>query len=152
MCSTTARWCTAAAPPSLPATRPASAPWPAPAPRSGRSRRKCVYSRAAFERRGTVARVGPLIPAPAGIQQGKKWPQAPAADLRCRRERRGTNMATRSSHQILSYTDGIAAGTSDIVLLAARLLLAAVFLMTVWGGGPSAAYLTSINYIAPAFM
>jgi putative oxidoreductase len=27
-----------------------------------------------------------------------------------------------------------------------------VFLMTVWGGGPSAAYLTSINYVAPAFM
>jgi putative oxidoreductase len=41
---------------------------------------------------------------------------------------------------------------SDVLLLAARLLLAAVFLMTVWGGGPSAAYLTSINYIAPAFM
>jgi putative oxidoreductase len=41
---------------------------------------------------------------------------------------------------------------SDILLLAARLLLAAVFLMTVWGGGPSAAYLTSINYVAPAFM
>jgi putative oxidoreductase len=41
---------------------------------------------------------------------------------------------------------------SDIILLAARLLLAAVFLMTVWGGGPSAAYLTSINYVAPAFM
>jgi len=61
-------------------------------------------------------------------------------------------MATRSSHQLLSYMDGIAAGTSDIVLLAARLLLAAVFLMTVWGGGPSAAYLTSINYVAPAFM
>ena len=61
-------------------------------------------------------------------------------------------MAARSSHQLLSYTDGIATGMSDIVLLAARLLLAAVFLMTVWGGGPSPAYLTSINFVAPNFM
>jgi len=61
-------------------------------------------------------------------------------------------MATRSSHPILSWTDSVATGMSDILLLAARLLLAAVFLMTVWGGGPSTAYLTSINYIAPAFM
>ena len=61
-------------------------------------------------------------------------------------------MAARSSHPVLSYTDDVATGMSDIILLAARLLLAAVFLMTVWGGGPSAAYLTSINYVAPAFM
>lgn len=41
---------------------------------------------------------------------------------------------------------------SDTLLLAARLLLAALFLMTVWGGGPSADYLKSINYIVPDFM
>jgi putative oxidoreductase len=61
-------------------------------------------------------------------------------------------MASRSSHPILSYTDGIATAMSDIILLVARLLLAALFLMTVWGGGPNVAYLKSINYIAPEFM
>ena len=61
-------------------------------------------------------------------------------------------MASRSSHPILSHADGIAAGLSDTLLLIARLLLAALFLMTVWGGGPSVAYLKSINYIVPEFM
>jgi putative oxidoreductase len=61
-------------------------------------------------------------------------------------------MATRSSHPILSHADGIATAMGDILLLAARLLLAALFLMTVWGGGPNVAYLKSINYIAPEFM
>ena len=41
---------------------------------------------------------------------------------------------------------------SDTLLLVARLLLAALFLMTVSGGGPSADYLKSINYIVPDFM
>ena len=57
-----------------------------------------------------------------------------------------------SSHPLLSYTDGIAAGTRDVLLLIGRVLMAAVFLMTVTTGGPSAAYLKSINFIAPEFM
>ena len=57
-----------------------------------------------------------------------------------------------SSHQVLSCTDGIATGMTDILLLLGRWLIAAVFLMTVWTGGPSVAYLTSINYIVPEFM
>ena len=61
-------------------------------------------------------------------------------------------MVSRSSHPVLSHADGVAAGMSDALLLIARLLLAAVFLMTVWGGGPSADYLKSINFIAPGFM
>ncbi len=60
--------------------------------------------------------------------------------------------ATKSSHRLLSCTDGIAAGMSDILLLIARLLVAAVFLMTVWTGGPAATYLKSINFIAPDIM
>lgn len=60
--------------------------------------------------------------------------------------------ANKLSHQLLSATDGIAAGMSDILLLLARLLIAAVFLMTVWTGGPNAAYLKSINFIAPEVM
>ena len=60
--------------------------------------------------------------------------------------------ATKSSHPLLSCTDGIAAGMSDILLLIARLLVAAVFLMTVWTGGPAATYLKSINFIAPDIM
>jgi putative oxidoreductase len=60
--------------------------------------------------------------------------------------------ANTSSHPLLSATDGIAASTSDVLLLIGRLLIAAVFLMTVWTGGPNAAYLKSINFIYPEFM
>jgi len=61
-------------------------------------------------------------------------------------------MADRSSHPYLSYTDGVAAGTGDILLVIGRVLLAAVFLMTVWTGGPNADYLKSLHYPAPAVM
>ena len=61
-------------------------------------------------------------------------------------------MADRSSHPYLSYTDGVAAGTADTLLLVGRVLLAAVFLMTVWTGGPNADYLKSLQYPAPAVM
>lgn len=59
---------------------------------------------------------------------------------------------TTSSHSLLSATDGIAASMGDILLLLARVLVAVVFLMTVWTGGPNAAYLKSINFIAPDVM
>ena len=61
-------------------------------------------------------------------------------------------MATRSSHPLLSCTDGVATSMADILLLIGRWLLAAVFLMTVWTGGPNVAYLKSINFIMPEFM
>lgn len=61
-------------------------------------------------------------------------------------------MPSRSSHPLLSATDGIADSMSDILLLIARLLIAAVFLMTVWTGGPNATYLKSINFVAPDVM
>src|SRR6516225_8122734 len=61
-------------------------------------------------------------------------------------------MTTRSSHPLLSHTDGVAAGMTDALLLIGRLLIAAVFLLTVWTGGPAAAYLKSLNYPAPEFM
>ncbi len=61
-------------------------------------------------------------------------------------------MAERSSHPLLSYTDAAAQSMADILLLIGRIMIAAVFLMTVWTGGPSAAYLKSINFIAPDFM
>jgi putative oxidoreductase len=63
-----------------------------------------------------------------------------------------TPMANNSSHPLLSCTDGIAASMSDIILLVGRVLMAAVFLMTVTTGGPSVAYLTSINFMAPSVM
>lgn len=59
---------------------------------------------------------------------------------------------SQSSHPLLSCTDGLAASLSDIVLLVGRWLIAAIFLMTVWTGGPSVAYLTSINFVAPGLM
>jgi len=61
-------------------------------------------------------------------------------------------MTDRSSHPYLSYADGVAIGMTDTLLLIARLLLAAVLLMTVWTGGPSADYLKSLNYPLPAVM
>ena len=61
-------------------------------------------------------------------------------------------MATRSSHPLLSYTDGIATSMMDLGLLIGRVLIALVFLMTVWTGGPAAAYLKSLSYPAPDFM
>jgi len=61
-------------------------------------------------------------------------------------------MNDRSSHPLLSCTDGIATGMSDVLLVVGRLLIAVVFLMTVTTGGPSAAYLKSINFIMPEFM
>ena len=61
-------------------------------------------------------------------------------------------MLKRSSHPLLSYTDGIATGMGDICLLIGRVLIALVFLMTVSTGGPAAAYLKSLNYPAPEFM
>lgn len=41
---------------------------------------------------------------------------------------------------------------SDALLLVGRWLIAAVFLMTVWTGGPSVDYLKSINFMSPEFM
>ncbi len=61
-------------------------------------------------------------------------------------------MATRSSHPLLSCTDSAATGMADALLLIGRLLIAAVFLMTVWTGGPNVVYLKSINFIFPEFM
>jgi putative oxidoreductase len=61
-------------------------------------------------------------------------------------------MVTRSSHPLLSCTDGIATGMTDFWLLIGRVLIAVLFLMTVWTGGPAAAYLKSLNYPAPDFM
>ena len=64
----------------------------------------------------------------------------------------GETMATRSSHPPLSCTDGIATGMTDFWLLIGRVLIAVLFLMTVWTGGPAAAYLKSLNYPAPDLM
>ena len=41
---------------------------------------------------------------------------------------------------------------ADVILLVGRVLLAVLFLMTVWSGGPSADYLKSLGYFAPAAM
>jgi putative oxidoreductase len=61
-------------------------------------------------------------------------------------------MSKNSSHPLLSYADGIATGMTDTLLLVGRVLIAAVFLMTVWFGSPTAAYLTSLNYVNPEML
>ena len=57
-------------------------------------------------------------------------------------------MANRSSHPALSRVDGLAEGLSDAWIFVARLLLAALFAMTVGTGGPAPGYLASLGYPA----
>jgi putative oxidoreductase len=61
-------------------------------------------------------------------------------------------MSNRSSHPLLSCADGVATGMTDTLLLVGRVLIAAVFLMTVWTGSPNVGYLTSINFVYPEMM
>ena len=61
-------------------------------------------------------------------------------------------MSNGSSHPLLSCTDGIATGMTDTLLLIGRVLIAAMFLLTVWFGSPNVGYLTSINFISPDIM
>lgn len=58
-------------------------------------------------------------------------------------------MPKGSSHPLLSHADSIAVGSTDVLLLIGRVLIAAMFLLTVWFGSPTSAYLTSINYTMP---
>ncbi len=60
--------------------------------------------------------------------------------------------ANRSSHPLLSCTDGVASGTSDGLVLIGRLLIAALFLLTAGFGSPNVGYLTFLHYVAPGFM
>jgi putative oxidoreductase len=53
---------------------------------------------------------------------------------------------------MLSCADGIATGMANTLLLFGRILLALVFLMTVWFGSPNVGYLTSINFYNPELM
>jgi putative oxidoreductase len=59
--------------------------------------------------------------------------------------------STESSHRALSYTDGIASGMSNVLLLVARVLIALLFLMTAWFLSPNAGYLGSLGVPNPAF-
>ncbi|MGB8896237.1 MAG: DoxX family protein [Pseudolabrys sp.] len=61
-------------------------------------------------------------------------------------------MLKGSSHPLLSHADSIATGMTDALLLVGRVLVASVFLMTVWGGSPNVGYLTSINFVNPGIM
>ena len=61
-------------------------------------------------------------------------------------------MSNGSSHPLLSCADGVAAGMTDTLLLIGRILIAAMFLLTVWFGSPNVGYLTSINFISPNIM
>jgi len=58
-------------------------------------------------------------------------------------------MSKESSHPLLSYADGIATGMTDLLLLVGRLLIAGLFLLTVWYGSPNTHYLESINVASP---
>jgi putative oxidoreductase len=59
-------------------------------------------------------------------------------------------MSNRSSHPILSCTDGLASGLSDIFLLFARICLALVFIMTAFYGNPTPTSLGNLGFPMPA--
>ena len=61
-------------------------------------------------------------------------------------------MSNKSSHPLLSCADGIATGMTDTLLLIGRILIAAMFLLTVWFGSPNVGYLTSINFFSSDIM
>ena len=58
---------------------------------------------------------------------------------------------TRSSVPMFTYTDGLAAGMNNVIVLVARILIAQVFLLTALAGSPTAGYLTSLGVPSPAF-
>jgi uncharacterized membrane protein YphA (DoxX/SURF4 family) len=63
--------------------------------------------------------------------------------------------STESSHPLLSHTDGIAASTSDVLLLIGRILLGWLFFTTAWGklfGGIDgfAGYLRALHVLLPS--
>jgi putative oxidoreductase len=60
--------------------------------------------------------------------------------------------SNKSSHPLLSHADGIAAEWHDALLLIGRLLIAALFLLTVGFGSPTAGYLASLGYPNPDMM
>ncbi len=57
----------------------------------------------------------------------------------------------RSSHPLFSYADVVAASMTDFLLLAGRVLIASVFILTAWGGSPNVGYLTNLGLSAPEF-
>ena len=61
-------------------------------------------------------------------------------------------MQNSGLRNMIGCCDNLADSLRDPLLLIGRILIAAVFLMTVWTGGPAAAYLKSLNYILPDFM
>ena len=64
-------------------------------------------------------------------------------------------LSNRSSHPVLSYTDGFAAGASDALLLVGRILLGWIFLSAGWGKFANLAgtttYFTNLKMPAPQF-
>jgi len=59
--------------------------------------------------------------------------------------------STGSSHRALSYADDIANGSSNILLLAARVLLVLVLFLFGWSGSPTAGYVSSLGVPNAAF-
>ena len=56
-----------------------------------------------------------------------------------------------SSHPIFSYTDGIATGMSDVLLLVGRVLIVAVLFLFAWDKSPTSGYVGSLGVPNPAF-
>lgn len=63
---------------------------------------------------------------------------------------------TRSSHEALSYTDGVAASSTDTLVLIGRVLLGWIFVTASWGKlmgmAGFAGYLTSLNVPAASLL
>jgi putative oxidoreductase len=67
-----------------------------------------------------------------------------------------TVQSSESSHPLLSCTDGVAASTTDILLLVGRVLIGWLFLSSSWGKLANIAgfegYLTALKAPAPGIM
>lgn len=66
------------------------------------------------------------------------------------------SMQTRSSHDVLSHADGVAASSTDTLLLIGRVLLGWIFVAAGWGKLTNmagfAAYLTALNVPAAGLL
>lgn len=60
-------------------------------------------------------------------------------------------LPTRSSVPMFSYTDGLAAGMNNVIVLVVRILIAQLFFLTALSGSPTTGYLTSLGVPSPAF-
>ena len=59
-------------------------------------------------------------------------------------------LPSRSSLPILTYTDGLAVGMNNVIVLVARIVIAQLLFLTALSASPTTGYLTSLGIPSPA--